>query len=151
MKKCSSYHITAKKYYIYNAMTGASIAHERKVGECWGTRECDECYCGGDRRKCDFYEDVRKEALKPKFGEWISVDDMLPEIETANIKCYNSHYSKSIRVLCACKQRSGKVLVKEGYCELYEDGRVYWKIPGNIDSVTHWMPLPKSPEEDDTK
>lgn len=31
-------------------------------GECWGTREREECSCGGDQRKCDFYEDVRRRA-----------------------------------------------------------------------------------------
>ena len=80
-------------------------------------------------------------------NEWISVKDRLPEVETANIKCYSGYYSKSIRVLCTCKQRSGKVMVKEGYCELYSDGRVDWKIPGSIDYVTHWMPLPAPPTE----
>lgn len=65
MKKCDCYHITAKRHYIYDVVTGKSIPVEIKVGECWGTRECDECRCGGDRSKCDFYEDVRKEAVKP--------------------------------------------------------------------------------------
>ena len=80
--------------------------------------------------------------------EWISVEDRLPEIETANIKEYSRHYSKSARVLCVCKQKSGKVMVKEGYYETSSnDTRIYWKIPGSIDSVTHWMPLPAPPTE----
>ena len=80
--------------------------------------------------------------------EWISVEDRLPEIETANIKEYSRHYSKSARVLCVCKQKSGKVMVKEGYYETSSnDTRIYWKIPGSIDSVTHWMPLPAPPED----
>ena len=29
---------------------------------CWGTREKEECRCGGDRSKCDFYEEVREDA-----------------------------------------------------------------------------------------
>lgn len=40
-----------------------SAYHEeygRKV--CYGTKEREECICGGDRRKCDFYEDVRRRA-----------------------------------------------------------------------------------------
>lgn len=28
---------------------------------CMGTREQEPCTCGGDRRKCDFYEHVRNE------------------------------------------------------------------------------------------
>ena len=102
MKKCNCYH---KTEYI----TGWESPHEAITEirtECWGTPERDYCSCGGDRRKCDFYEDVRKTAIKPKFGEWISVDDMLPEIETANIKTHIRCYSKSVRVLCVCKQKS---------------------------------------------
>ena len=30
---------------------------------CNGTREQDICSCNGDRRKCDFYEDVREKAI----------------------------------------------------------------------------------------
>jgi hypothetical protein len=29
---------------------------------CYGTKELEECSCGGDRRKCDFYEDIRLKA-----------------------------------------------------------------------------------------
>lgn len=29
---------------------------------CYGTKELEECSCGGDRRKCDFYEEVRLKA-----------------------------------------------------------------------------------------
>lgn len=61
-KKCDCYHIEAKPYYHYNTFTGKPIWKEMKVGVCWGTRECDECLCGGDRAKCDFYPNVRKKA-----------------------------------------------------------------------------------------
>lgn len=80
--------------------------------------------------------------------EWISVEDRLPEVETT-AKGWGDHkVQKSIRVLCACKQKSGKVLVKEGYYELWDYSvKPYWRIPGSIDSVTHWMPLPTPPTE----
>lgn len=26
------------------------------AGKCWGTRDCEVCYCGGYVDKCDFYE-----------------------------------------------------------------------------------------------
>lgn len=29
---------------------------------CFGTREIEECSCGGDRSKCDFYPNIRKHA-----------------------------------------------------------------------------------------
>ena len=34
------------------------------VGVCWGTKEMDECSCGGDKSKCDFYPDIRSKAAK---------------------------------------------------------------------------------------
>lgn len=30
--------------------------------KCWGTKEREACACHGDRRRCDFYENVRREA-----------------------------------------------------------------------------------------
>jgi hypothetical protein len=74
-------------------------------------------------------------------SEWISVDERLPEPDGIIRKWGELRIQPSVRVLCACKQKSGKVFVKEGYCELW-GSRVVWRIPGNIDVVTHWMPLP---------
>ena len=82
--------------------------------------------------------------------EWISVEDRLPDIEPTLIKYGSMGYKqKSVRVLCVCEQKSGKVIVKEGYCEVWADDLTnpYWRIPGTIDSVTHWMPLPEPPTE----
>ena len=78
--------------------------------------------------------------------EWISVDDKLPEVVSIH-KRYRSTVKKSIRVLCVCVQKSGKTMVKEGYCEWYNDYQEpRWQIPGTIDEVTHWMPLPELPK-----
>ena len=30
---------------------------------CFGTKDKDPCTCGGDRKKCDFYDYVREEAV----------------------------------------------------------------------------------------
>lgn len=80
-------------------------------------------------------------------NEWISVEDRLPEPETP-IKWRDYKGYKSVRVLCVCKQKSGKILIKEGFYEKWEhNDEPYWKIPGSIDSVTHWMPLPEPPTE----
>lgn len=77
--------------------------------------------------------------------EWISVDDKLPEVVSIQ-KGYRSTVKKSIRVLCVCVQKSGKTMVKEGYCEWYNDYQEpRWKIPGTIDEVTHWQYLPQPP------
>ena len=78
--------------------------------------------------------------------EWISVDDKLPEVVSIH-KEYRSTVKKSIRVLCVCVQKSGKTMVKEGYCEWYNDYQEpRWQIPGTIDEVTHWQYLPQPPK-----
>lgn len=78
--------------------------------------------------------------------KWIPVTVRLPEIVSTH-KHYRYTTRKSIRVLCVCVQKSGKTMVKEGYCELYNDyPEPRWQIPGTIDSVTHWMPLPEPPK-----
>ena len=78
--------------------------------------------------------------------EWISVRDRLPEIVSTH-KRYRSTIKKSIRVLCVCVQKSGKTMVKEGYCEWYNDyPQPIWQIPGTIDEVTHWQYLPQPPK-----
>ena len=75
--------------------------------------------------------------------KWIPVKDKLPEIVSTH-KRYRSTIKKSIRVLCVCVQKSGKTMVKEGYCEWYNDyPEPRWQIPGTIDDVTHWMPIPE--------
>lgn len=91
---------------------------------------------------------TNKADIAPK-SEWISAEERLPDLESTLIKWGDLGYKqKSIRVLCVCKQKSGKVLVKEGYYEVWTDSPTdpYWKIPGSIDSVTHWMPLPEAPK-----
>ena len=78
--------------------------------------------------------------------EWISVEDKLPEVVSIH-KGYRSTVKKSIRVLCVCVQKSGKTMVKEGYCEWHNDyPEPRWQIPGTIDEVTHWAYLPQLPK-----
>ena len=78
--------------------------------------------------------------------DWISVEDKLPEVVSIH-KGYRSTVKKSIRVLCVCVQKSGKTMVKEGYCEWYNDYQEpRWQIPGTIDEVTHWQYLPQPPK-----
>jgi hypothetical protein len=98
----------------------------------------------------EFYaaEDIRsmlEDAPTVNPYEWISVEDRLPEIDPYGKGRYGG--TRSVRVLCVCKQRDGRTFVKEGYYEPCGDGSVCWRIPGSIDSVTHWMPLPTPPIE----
>ena len=76
--------------------------------------------------------------------EWISVEERLPNLDPYGKGRYGGR--RSVRVLCACKQKDGRAFVKEGYYEPYGDGFAHWRIPGSIGSVTHWMPLPEPPK-----
>lgn len=88
MKKCDCYYEEERVYYDHMMFESCTEIH----GFCNGTRERDECLCGGDRTKCDFYPEVIEKALKelePKFGEWISVEDRLPE-KDVDVLCYSN-------------------------------------------------------------
>jgi len=50
-------------------------AREGYISRCDGTKERDICSCKGDKSKCDFYENVRKEGeLEKKQKEIIKID-----------------------------------------------------------------------------
>lgn len=84
------------------------------------------------------------EAGKPK---WIPVSRELPApISKSKRSWAGSGCETSDEVLCACLQKSGKRMVKTGRCEYYGDTTV-WRLPGDIDAVTHWMPKPDLPED----
>ncbi len=140
MVKCKCYRITKEAKYLTEfeqgvlfAKTGKRITKEKvKVAHCWGTKECDVCFCEGDRRKCDFYPENRKpenvaeyeKEHAPKFGEWISVKDELPPI------------SQKVIVLTT----RGYILID--YVLTLKNT---WWVSGG--AVTHWMPLPEPPKK----
>lgn len=63
MKKCECYHENVRKVPQYDAFTGLYRgSFDEKYAVCWGTKECEECSCGGDKTKCSFYPEVRKKA-----------------------------------------------------------------------------------------
>lgn len=78
--------------------------------------------------------------------KWIPVSERLPDVAVVKKTRYGSH-TESVRVLCVCKQESGKRMIKEGFCNVYANGYVRWKIPGTVDSVTHWREMPEPPKE----
>lgn len=58
MNKCECYEEREViDYYSLNS-------DRRLISICNGTKERDECYCKGNRAKCDFYSEVREKALK---------------------------------------------------------------------------------------
>lgn len=60
MTKCSCYEERKRCVYDYPSYPPTF----KTYGICLGTRECEECLCGGDESKCDFYPEKRKEAKK---------------------------------------------------------------------------------------
>ncbi len=67
MEKCSCYH-----EYDYITSCGAN-------GCCYGTRECDPCWCDGNEARCDFYPEKREKAKAKKelttAEMWIAAQD----------------------------------------------------------------------------
>lgn len=82
--KCKCYHTQPKTRYTYNQFTGRPIPHDIEVGVCWGTKETDECSCGGDETKCDFYPEVREKAKNKKREDSlvITYDNCPPDVPT---------------------------------------------------------------------
>lgn len=60
MEKCDCYH----EEYEIAGWLGPYEQIRKLRKRCNGTRERDECSCGGDRTKCDFYPEVREKAKK---------------------------------------------------------------------------------------
>ena len=49
MEKCNCYH--AKN-------------SDSTIGECWGTKECELTNCQGDKKRCNFYPEIKEQARK---------------------------------------------------------------------------------------
>lgn len=81
---CDCYHTRDKR--IRESFYGKAI--RELIGECWGTRERDECACGGDPSKCDFYPEKRK--------KYKGASDTM----TCNIKTYIKEKIKLLNQLC---------------------------------------------------
>ena len=58
MDKCECYEVRDK--YTYNSAFNKYLV--TKTGICNGTKEREECDCGGDEAKCNFYECKRNAA-----------------------------------------------------------------------------------------
>ena len=60
--KCKSYH--EKQMNVWNPIKYPDGRGYETVGICYGTKECERCYCEGNRLECDFYPEVREEGQK---------------------------------------------------------------------------------------
>lgn len=103
---------------------------------------CEECPANLDGEDCDgrlaklqaadMLEKLAAE--KAKKPEWISVKDRLPEIRTPVLGWYKGEFSYDYPQMVVTW------------------GGEYWRIEHvrlNADLITHWMPLPKPPKEEE--
>ena len=63
MDKCSCYRTVEK---LKGWIDSDTPIYDKPYGICIGTREADQCFCNGDRLKCDFYDYIRKRAEKER-------------------------------------------------------------------------------------
>ena len=73
MKKCDCY--CEGERFEYNSIIMKGVMNPYNY--CNGTKERDECSCGGDRTKCDFYPEVREKAKKEPKGNSIKAYELL--------------------------------------------------------------------------
>lgn len=67
--KCDCYATMFRREYAYSPTTGQPVAaYDHEIGICNGTRERDECDCGGDRAKCTFYPKYRAQEGSAQFS-----------------------------------------------------------------------------------
>lgn len=71
MKKCECYH--TRERVVYDPYLELKRFVEI-VGECWGTKERDICYCKGNKCQCDIYPDIKQKALEEKQSKRGKVD-----------------------------------------------------------------------------
>lgn len=71
MSKCNCY-IEDRQLVDYTPLMKPLY---KTVALCFGTKERDQCSCGGDRTKCDFYPEVREKAKTEKSDTWIITEN----------------------------------------------------------------------------
>lgn len=113
-------------------------AYYEAVGICNGTRERDECSCGGDRAKCDFYPEVRakviqeQEESKIDIGEnslIVTYDFCSPDTPTLcvarkkddNIKVLNTIQGDVAYSMYHCLTGSADLIRKHGHWFLLDE------------------------------
>lgn len=90
--KCDCYHSIDKVLY----WPPDEVPITFKTGCCWGTKEREECSCGGDRKKCDFYPEVRKKAIQEEDNLIVTYDCCPPDVPTL---CIARKEGNKVRIL----------------------------------------------------
>jgi len=68
---CYCYNIGSRKIYSNISNYYLSDYRIEEYGWCAGTKEQEECSCGGDKNKCDFYDYIRKQAKEDNLNNKI--------------------------------------------------------------------------------
>ena len=100
--KCDCYHVQQKKRYTFHPITGQAIENNVGISVCWGTRERDECSCGGDKAKCDFYPEVREKAIQEQKEINIGEDSLIVTYDC---------YSPDVSTLCIARKEGDKLRI----------------------------------------
>lgn len=112
--KCKCYHTQKETRYTYHPLSGCPIPHIIDKGVCWGTKEADECNCGGDETQCDFYPEVRKKAReKQKNNMTENADLKEKEIETNADKIRSMNDEELAKLLAEAKYNNKKLDMDE--------------------------------------
>lgn len=80
--------------YFEQEVMDPYLYDRRLVGRCNGTKERDECRCGGNPAKCDFYPEIREKARRQTqeykdakelefYRTWIEEHNLSAEVVTA--------------------------------------------------------------------
>ena len=131
MNKCDHYMIAAR--YRYWRLDGLPI--DKSVGICRGTKNMEECSCGGDRRKCDFYPEIR-EMAKNK----ISIDDAIAYYKHG-IDCdiFSEPVTSYARMAVEALERMKEIEKKRYKIEIWQYHRVIETYESNeITDVLGW-------------
>ena len=90
MKKCDCYQEGIRPEPRYSQYTGQYVKSVNvKYSYCNGTKEREDCSCGGDRSKCDFYHEIKEKAIKETNASlYYNYDGVA--IETTDLNAYKS-------------------------------------------------------------
>lgn len=95
MEKCDCYHEriinNPPKSIIVNNQFCNTYGHIAVIGECWGTKECEPCTCGGDTSKCNFYPEKRNGSKMTTAEMWVKAQKNNKAYKTENM-AYSKKY-----------------------------------------------------------
>lgn len=101
--KCECY----EEREMYNPISLSLYSDIKLIGICNGTKERDECSCGGDRAKCDFYPEIREKAKQLSMKQrdkkelefyrwWVTEHNLNTEVATAFEKYLRGNTERKI-------------------------------------------------------